>query len=98
MGDLAEYLIATAYGGELAPPSAKSWGVRADGRLLQVKARLIAAGDNKSHVYSPFRSWGFDGCVFRVLVVEVPIAALEGFANVEDNTLFPVHTGHLRAV
>lgn len=89
-GDLAEYLVATAYGGELAPPSEKSWDVRADGRLLQVKARLIAAGDNRSHVYSPFRSWDFDACVFLLLdahtyeisrAVELPVATVQALAR-----------------
>ncbi len=89
-GDLAEYLVATAYCGELAPPSEKSWDVRADGRLLQVKARLIAAGDNKSHVYSPFRSWDFDACVFLLLdahtyevarAVELPVATVQTLAR-----------------
>ena len=89
-GDLAEHLVATAYGGELAPPSEKSWDVRADGRLLQVKARLIAAGDNKSHVYSPFRSWDFHACVFLLMdahtyevvrAVELPVATVQALAR-----------------
>jgi len=38
-GDLAERVVAAAYGGELAPNLAKSWDVQAsDGRLLQVSA------------------------------------------------------------
>lgn len=41
-GDLAEFLVREAYGGELAHPSEKSWDVRTpDRRRLQVKARLI---------------------------------------------------------
>lgn len=89
-GDLAEHLVATAYGGDLAPPSEKSWDVRAEGRLLQVKARLIAAGDNKSHVYSPFRSWGFDASVFVLMdahtyevlrAVELPVATVQALAR-----------------
>ena len=68
-GDLAEYLVANAFGGELAPPSEKSWDVRVGDRRLQVKVRLIAAGDRRSHSYSysPFRSWNFDACVFVLL-------------------------------
>lgn len=66
-GDLAEYLVANAFGGELAPPSEKSWDVRVGDRCLQVKVRLIAAGDRRSHTYSPFRSWNFDACVFVLL-------------------------------
>jgi hypothetical protein len=90
VGDLAEHLVATAYGGELAPRSEKSWDVRADGRLLQVKARLIVTGDTKSHVYSPFRSWGFDACVFLLMdahtydvarAVELPVATVQALAR-----------------
>lgn len=33
----AEYLVANAFGGELAPPSEKSWDVRVGDRRLQVK-------------------------------------------------------------
>ncbi len=89
-GDLAEHLVATAYGGELAARSEKSWDVLADGRLLQVKARLLAAADNKSHVYSPFRSWDFDACVFLLMdahtydvarAVELPVATVQSLAR-----------------
>lgn len=90
-GDLAEWIAATLYGGTLAPQSEKSWDVRAaDGRLVQVKARLIATGDNRSHVYSPFRSWDFDVCLFMVLdahtyevvrAVEVPAASVRAAAS-----------------
>jgi len=90
-GDLAEFLVREAYGGELAPPSEKSWDVRTpDGRLVQVKARLIAAGDRKSHNYSPFRSWDFHFCVFLILdahtydvvqAVELPVATVRALAR-----------------
>lgn len=86
-GDLAEALVAAAYEGKLAPPSEKSWDVRAaDGRALQVKCRVLEAGDNRSHAYSPFRSWSFDACVFILLdsvtydvtkALEVPVAQVE---------------------
>lgn len=82
-GDLAELLVARAYGGSLAPNSAKSWDVESsDGRLLQVKCRVVQTGDARSHTFSLFRSWGFDACVFLVLdantyevvrAVEVPV-------------------------
>ena len=91
LGDLAEYLVHRACGGELAPPSEKAWDVRtADDRLLQVKARLIAEGDRRSHQYSPFRSFGFDGCVFLLLdahtydvvqAVEVPVDEVQSLAR-----------------
>jgi hypothetical protein len=67
LGDLAEWLVVRAYNGQLAPPSAKSWDVEAQGRRLQVKARLIAADDRRSHNYSVFRSYDFDACVFLIL-------------------------------
>lgn len=89
-GDLAEYLVANALGGELAPPSEKSWDVRVQGRRVQVKVRLIVSGDKRSHHFSPFRSWDFDTCVFVLLdahtyevtkAVEVPAAAVELLAR-----------------
>jgi len=62
-GDLAEILVATAYGGELPGASEKSWDVRAsDGRRLQVKAR-VAQPPGGSH-FSVVRSWDFDAAVF----------------------------------
>lgn len=65
VGDVAEFLVASAYGGTLASPSEKSWDVRAsDGRTLQVKARLVVPGKRVTQHYSPFRSWDFDACVF----------------------------------
>jgi hypothetical protein len=62
-GDLAEMLVARAYGGELADPSTKSWDVLADGRRLQVKCRVMH-GRSRTQFFSPFRSWDFDACVF----------------------------------
>lgn len=67
-GDYAELLVAEAYGGELADRSVKSYDVTvAGGRKLQVKCRVVVEGDRRSHSYSPFRSFDFDGCVFVVL-------------------------------
>lgn len=89
-GDLAEYLVANAFGGELAPQSEKSWDVRVGNRHLQVKVRLIAAGDRRSHNYSPFRSWDFDACMFMLLdahtydvvrAVEVPVDGVRALAR-----------------
>lgn len=89
--DLAELLVARALGGELAPSSKKSWDVALpDGRRLQVKSRVLADGDCRSHNFSPFRSYDFDACVFVVLdaltydvrsAVEVPCAAVESLAR-----------------
>lgn len=66
-GDIAEFLVQHAYDGQLAPPSEKSWDVRAsDGRRIQVKCRLVVPGASGTQQYSPFRSWDFDVCVFIV--------------------------------
>ncbi len=79
------------YGGELAPPSAKSWDVRAqDGRLVQVKCRVVKPKQSGGN-YSFLRSWEFDVCVFVQLdsvgsavvsAVEVPRAGVESLARV----------------
>ncbi|MDY7528708.1 MULTISPECIES: DUF6998 domain-containing protein [unclassified Cryobacterium] len=71
-GDLAETLTARAYRGELAPNSEKSWDVRAaDGRLLQVKSRVIAASARSKPIqFSVFRSWDFDAAVFVAIAAE----------------------------
>ena len=85
-GDLAETLTERAYRGELAPNSEKSWDVRAaDGRLLQVKSRVIAATAlSKPMQFSVFRSWDFDAAVFLVLAAETyeVLGAFEVAANV----------------
>ena len=90
-GDLAETLVAQAYGGRLAPPSQKSWDVELpDGTTLQVKCRVIDPQGRRSQVYSPFRSWDFDRCVFVLLDinsydvmngVEVPATSLRSVAR-----------------
>lgn len=88
-GDLAERLVADAYGGTLAPNSAKSHDVlTADGRRLQVKCRVLA--DPRAQVFSVFRSWDFDACVFvrfdpvtyNVLQgYELPVATVRAMAR-----------------
>lgn len=90
-GDLAEFIVAKAYRGDLAPPSEKSWDVRAaDGTSLQVKCRVVEPGRRRTHVYSPFRSWSFDACVFVSLnsatydieqAVEVPVDQVRTIAR-----------------
>ncbi len=69
VGDYAEYLVATALGGQLAPNSEKSWDVLgSDGEKLQVKARVVTdpAGPGQLQL-SPFRSFGFDSAVIVLL-------------------------------
>jgi hypothetical protein len=90
-GDLAELLVAKAYRVELAPPSEKSWDVRAeDCTLLQVKCRVIEPGSRRTHVYSPFRSWSFHSCVFVGLnsvsydierATEIPVNSIKSIAR-----------------
>ena len=65
LGDVAEFIVAAAYSGTLAPPSEKTWDVcAADGRKIQVKSRLVVPNKKGTQQYSPFRSWDFDACVF----------------------------------
>lgn len=65
LGDLSEKLVAVAYGGKLEPNSKKSSDVTLpDDTAIQVKSRAIAAIGGGSQVFSPFRSWDFDRCVF----------------------------------
>lgn len=108
-GDLGEHLVHRAYGGELGGRSEKSWDVCTDdGRLLQVKSRLLAAGDRGSHIYSPFRSFEFDACVFLIFdahtydlvqAVEVPAGSVRAVAKpvthvngYKVGTRTPLHT------
>lgn len=66
-GDLAETLVARAYGGTLAAKSEKSWDVRVSDQKIQVKCRVVDAGARRTQQFSPFRSWDFDSCVFVLL-------------------------------
>jgi hypothetical protein len=60
-GDYGEFLVATAFGGELAPNSEKSFDVLADGRRLQVKTRVVSDPPRRGQLQlSPFRSFDFD--------------------------------------
>jgi len=68
IGDLAEYCAAIVYDGLLAPNSEKSYDLTAaDGRKVQVKARLVRPGMASGAVFSPIRSFAFDLCVFLVI-------------------------------
>jgi hypothetical protein len=68
-GDYAEYLVATALGGQLAPNSEKSWDVLGDdGEKLQVKARVVSDPAEPGQLQlSPFRSFSFDSAVIVLL-------------------------------
>ena len=69
VGDYAEYLVATALGGRLAPNSEKAWDVLAhDGEKLQVKARVVSDPAEPGQLQlSPFRSFSFDSAVIVLL-------------------------------
>jgi len=69
VGDYAEYLVATALGGQLAPNSEKSWDVLAkDGEKLQVKARVVSDPAQPGQLQlSPFQSFSFDFAVIVLL-------------------------------
>lgn len=105
VGDIAEYLVSTAYAGELAPPSEKSWDVRGkDSRKIQVKSRLVVTESKGTQQFSPFRSWDFDVCVFVTFDAysydvlrgwEVPSAGVQALAAPVPHvgaTAFRVHT------
>jgi hypothetical protein len=68
-GDYAEYLVATALSGQMAPNSEKSWDVLGnDGEKLQVKARVVSDPVQPGQLQlSPFRSFGFDSAVIVLL-------------------------------
>ena len=68
-GDYAEYLVATALGGQMAPNSEKSWDVLGnDGKKLQVKARVVSSPAQPGQLQlSPFRSFSFDFAVIVLL-------------------------------
>ncbi len=69
VGDYAEYLAATALGGQLAPSSEKSRDVLCkDGEKLQVKARVVSDPAEPGQLQlSPFRSSAFDSAVIVLL-------------------------------
>ena len=69
VGDYAEYLVATALGGQLVPNSEKSSDVLGnDGEKLQVKARVVSEPAEPGQLQlSPFHSFGFDSAVIVLL-------------------------------
>ena len=96
VGDYAEYLVATALGGQLAPNSEKSWDVLgSDGEKLQVKARVVSdpAGPGQLQL-SPFRSFGFDSAVIVLLSATdyaVPRASKVPRSVVESSAIYRKH-------
>ncbi|MHB1875245.1 MAG: hypothetical protein ACYCPF_10365 [Streptosporangiaceae bacterium] len=67
-GDYAEYLVATALGGKLAPNAEKAWDVQVGGEKLQVKARVVSDPAEPGQLQlSPFRSFDFGSAVIVLL-------------------------------
>lgn len=74
-GDVAEWLVSEATGGELAPKAQKGWDVKtSDGKRLQVKARFVSdpptAGQRQ---LSAFRSFDFDYLIVVLLDDHRPV-------------------------
>jgi hypothetical protein len=68
-GDYAEWLVAEATGGELAPNSQESWDIRLpDGERLQVKSRFVTSPEDRGQRrLSSFRSWDVEAAVIVLL-------------------------------
>lgn len=103
LGDYAEYLAQSIYGGELAANSAKSYDlVDATGRRVQVKARTVSAGTSPSAVFSVFRTFDFEAALFLVFdqaTYELLWAAEVGPEEIEANARWSSHVnGHLLRV
>lgn len=63
-GDYAEFLVASALNGTLAPNSEKSFDVRIDDLRVQVKARVVSDPPRSGQLQlSPFRSFDFDEAI-----------------------------------
>ena len=99
-GDYAEFLVASALEGTLAPNSEKSYDVRADGKRIQVKSRVISDPPRSGQLQlSPFRSFDFDEAVIVLLndaeytvqqAVALPASVVEAAA-----TFNPHVNGHI---
>ncbi len=89
-GDYAEFLVATALGGHLAPNSEKSYDVLADGVRFQVKARVVSDPPRAGQLQlSTFRSFDFDEAIIVLLddhdyavrqAVRLPVEELQAVA------------------
>lgn len=99
LGDLAETLAVRAYGGTLAPNSEKSFDLTtADGRRLQVKARLVDPGDRRSQAFSAFRSFDFDAALFVLFDSRSYDLLWARELTPEDVRALGHHTEHVRAL
>jgi hypothetical protein len=95
-GDYAEYLVATAFDGELAPNSEKGWDIKlATEKRIQVKARVVSDPPRHSQLQlSPFRSFDFDVAIIVLLAdgdysvrqaVELPRELVEAKAKYNEH-------------
>lgn len=103
LGDYAEHMALSVYGGSLAPNSAKSYDLTTDdGRTIQVKARTVSASTSPSAVFSVFRSFEFD--VATLLVLDSRTYALKwagemGPDQVKEASRWSAHVrGHLLSI
>jgi hypothetical protein len=90
-GDYAEYLVASALGGELAPNSEKSWDVKtSEGKRVQVKCRVVADPPKPGErQLSPFRSFAFDDLVIVLFArdysiwraVQIPVEVVKALSR-----------------
>jgi hypothetical protein len=102
IGDYAEWLVAQATQGELAPNSQKSWDIETpEGEHLQVKSRFVTdptkAGERQ---LSPFRSWDFDAAVIVLFDDEFGVwrAAKIDREVVKDGAAFIEHVNGYRVI
>jgi hypothetical protein len=89
-GDYAEYLVARALRGTLAPNSEKSYDVVVEGARLQVKSRVVSNPPRSGQLQlSPFRSFDFDDAVIVLFddtdysvrqAIRIPVDALRALA------------------
>jgi hypothetical protein len=89
-GDYAEFLVASALGGTLAPNSEKSFDVLVGDLRIQVKARVLSDPPKSGQLQlSPFRSFDFDEAIIVLFddldygvrqAVRVPVDAVRAVA------------------
>ena len=96
VGDYAEYLVATALGGQLAQNSEKAWDVLgSNGERIQVKARVVSDPPEPGQLQlSPFRSFSFDAAVIVLLSAadyDVSRASKVPRHVVESNAVYRQH-------
>ena len=95
-GDYAEFLVASALGGTLAPNSEKSFDVLVGDLRIQVKARVLSDPPKSGQLQlSPFRSFDFDEAIIVLFddldygvrqAVRVPVDAVRAGRSCTINT------------